>query len=64
MREPLFDLLFTSPEARAVVAIAAIAARTTVAVTILVPAAHHRRRAAFELVDADGEETDNVLVDV
>ena len=41
-----------------------ITAVATVAALIALVAAHHRRRSAFVLVDADGEEADDVLVDV
>src|SRR5437764_841948 len=65
MRGPLFDLLFTSAEVGAVATIAAvptIAAWATL--TFLVAPTHHRRRAGFELVDAQGEKADHILVDV
>jgi len=58
MRGPLFDLLFTrGAEVRAVVAFGP-------AIALLVPPAHHRGRTLFVLVDADGEEADDVFVDV
>src|SRR5690349_5615924 len=63
MRGPLFDLLFTGAEAGTVVAVAAVAAFGP-ALAFLLAAAHHRGRAALMLVDADGEEADDVLVDV
>src|SRR5205085_9377940 len=68
---PLFSSLFFTAEAafRTVAAIAAIAARATVAAVATIAAvallaAHHRRRTLFMVVDADGEEADDVLVDV
>src|SRR4051812_26792908 len=74
MRGPLLDLLFTSgTEVGTVTPVAAIAAAeagpvaavaSRAAITILVAAAHHRRRAGFMLVHANGEEADDVLVDV
>src|SRR5689334_7056561 len=56
-RGPLFSLLFTSAEVRAIVAVGATLA-------FLVATAHHGRRARLMLVHADGEEADDVLVDV
>jgi hypothetical protein len=60
MRGPLFDFLFTRAEARAIVAVATIG--TTFA--LLLASSHHRGRALLELVNADGEEANHVLVDV
>src|SRR4051794_29012855 len=63
MHGPLSDLLFTGAEAGTVLAVAPI---TTLgaALALLLAAAHHRGRAALMLVDAKGEEADDVLVDV
>jgi hypothetical protein len=61
MRGPLFDLLFTGgAKFAALRAFAALGATFA----LLLAATHHRRRAFFMLVDADGEEADDVLVDV
>src|SRR5687767_8465809 len=76
MRGPLFSLLFTGAERRALGAVATVtaaiatvtvaaAAATVAAITLAaLGTAHHRRRAGFMRVDADGEETDDVLVDI
>src|SRR4051794_33672118 len=60
MRGPLLDLLFTGAEVRTVIPVATLGAT----LALLLAAAHHRGRAGLMLVDADGEETDDVLVDV
>ena len=76
MRGPVSDLLFTLVAGAkfaalaAVTTVTAVAAVTTVAGTtraILVAAIaapHHRRGAGFMGIDADGEEPDDILVDV
>src|SRR5690349_20741946 len=60
MRGPLLDLLFAGAEVRTILAVATVGT----ALAILVAAAHHRRRALLMFIDLDGEEADDILVDV
>src|SRR4051794_34150890 len=62
MHGPLFNLLFTLFAGAEFGPVPTVAARTPLAVALA--AAHHCRRAAFMLIDAEREKADHVLIDV